>query len=79
MGIDQYHSWTKQKYAGAFTSECTVVADHVYVDVNATLHEVGRRAFQSEEVYTRELFQTLDRMFKSVVPRKTICLAIIYL
>ena len=49
MGIPKYRQWMEERFPAAFQRQPTMQADHVYVDANSLMHEVGRKA-RTEQV-----------------------------
>mmetsp|Transcript_37356 Transcript_37356/g.115181 ORF Transcript_37356/g.115181 Transcript_37356/m.115181 type:complete len:746 (-) Transcript_37356:60-2297(-) len=75
MGIPKYHKWLTERYPQAFTEAQAEKADHVYVDVNALLHDVMRHA-TSEDGFFSHLFTKFDSLFRTVAPGKSVFLAV---
>mmetsp|Transcript_63983 Transcript_63983/g.187178 ORF Transcript_63983/g.187178 Transcript_63983/m.187178 type:complete len:741 (+) Transcript_63983:82-2304(+) len=75
MGIPKYHKWLTERYPNAFAEAHAEKADHVYVDINAQLHDCMRHA-ANEDAFFAHLFTKLDGLFRTVVPVKSIFLAI---
>lgn len=75
MGIPKYHKWLEERYPNAFSTGATLQCDHVYVDINAMLHEVARRAKRRDD-FLNLLFQRLDQLFKLVRPTRSCYLAV---
>jgi len=75
MGIPKYHKWLTERYPGAFGEAGSERADHVYVDVNALLHDVMRHA-SSEDDFFSNLFRKLDGLFRTVSPSRSLFLAV---
>mmetsp|Transcript_97886 Transcript_97886/g.281220 ORF Transcript_97886/g.281220 Transcript_97886/m.281220 type:complete len:783 (+) Transcript_97886:91-2439(+) len=75
MGIPKYHKWLTERYPDAFAEAWKESADHVYVDVNALLHDCMRHA-QNKEGFFQHLFTKFDALFRTVAPSKTVFLAV---
>lgn len=75
MGIPKYHKWLTERFPKAFKTSSSDHAEHVYVDINALLHEVLRHS-STEDQFIKELFQRLDQLFTKVMPGKTLFLAV---
>ncbi|CAK0892481.1 unnamed protein product [Prorocentrum cordatum] len=75
MGIPKYHKWLTERYPDAFSEAQGEWADHVYVDINAQLHDVMRHAVNLEGFYSH-LFSKLDGLFRAVAPSRSVFLAV---
>mmetsp|Transcript_167402 Transcript_167402/g.321522 ORF Transcript_167402/g.321522 Transcript_167402/m.321522 type:complete len:107 (+) Transcript_167402:1-321(+) len=75
MGIPKYHKWLTERYPKAFAEAHNEAGDHVYVDVNAQLHDVMRHATSYDGFY-QHLFRKLDSLFRVVAPSKSVFLAV---
>jgi len=75
MGIPKYHKWLEERYPQAFAEAQHERANHVYVDVNALLHDCMRWA-TTEDNFFQSLFAKLDGLFRTVAPDKTVFLAV---
>jgi len=75
MGIPKYHKWLTERYPNAFAEGHHETADHVYIDINANLHDCMRWA-ANEDAFFTHLFTKLDGLFRVVVPTKSVYLAV---
>ena len=75
MGIPKYHAWMESRYKKAFLKPQWTEADHVYLDCNFLLHEIGRKARTAAE-FIQLFFKKLDQLFAAVVARKTVFIAL---
>ena len=55
--------------------DATEYFDHIYLDLNGLIHVIARKA-KSEEDLIRKMFRRLDKFFKTVVPVKSVFLAL---
>eukprot|EP01052_Picozoa_sp_SAG31_P033062 SAG31_NODE_3690_length_3986_cov_1.671984_6_plen_407_part_00 len=75
MGIPKYRQWLQERFPQAFTKRPTLCADHVYVDCNSIMHEVGRQV-SSEREFMERLCSRLDQLFGLIRPSLSVCLAV---
>jgi len=75
MGIPKYHKWLTDRYPKAFSQHRGQMPDHLYVDVNAHLHDAMRHA-RSEADFFNMLFSKFDSLFRQVAPKQTAFLAV---
>lgn len=75
MGIPKYHKWLTERYPDAFAEAQEDSSDHVYVDVNALLHDCMRHA-TSEDGFFQQLFRKFDVLFATVSPARSAFLAV---
>ena len=75
MGIPKYRQWLRERFPQAFTKRPTLAADHVYVDCNSIMHEVGRQV-SSEREFMERLCSRLDQLFRLIRPSLSVCLAV---
>lgn len=74
MGIKNFHKFIKQYYNKAFNKEWLLTYDHLYIDVNFSLHHCSYGAKSIEEIYAR-LFNFLNSLIQEIVPTKTLTLS----
>jgi hypothetical protein len=75
MGIPKYRQWMQERFPDAFRQQAVLEVDHVYVDANSIMHEVGRRA-NSEGQFLALLAGKLDQLFAVVRPTQTCFIAV---
>mmetsp|Transcript_25236 Transcript_25236/g.58790 ORF Transcript_25236/g.58790 Transcript_25236/m.58790 type:complete len:712 (-) Transcript_25236:59-2194(-) len=75
MGIPKYHKWLTERYPDAFGDASVETAEHVYVDVNALLHDSMRHA-TSENHFFSHLFAKFDTLFQLVAPTRSVFLGV---
>ncbi|CAE8628793.1 unnamed protein product, partial [Polarella glacialis] len=80
MGVPRLARWLQETFPDAFSTQTeTLEADHVYIDMNAILHEVVRSlgAFATEEGFFRAVGERLDFLLEHVaIPRRSVFLAV---
>ena len=75
MGIPKYRRWLEERFPSAFSTCGSMSADHVYVDLNSLMHEVGRLAANPAD-FLQRLRHKLDQLFTAVRPVQSVCIAV---
>lgn len=71
MGITNFHKMIKEKYATAFQNKWLESYDHIYVDLNYTLHFCSYNAKNEDDVFSR-VFNFFDNLLAELNPNKTL-------
>lgn len=76
MGIPGFNSWIRKEYPGAFSRlDPGQQVDHLYIDLNATLHTILRR-YRDPASFHRRLHARLDDYISELRPRKRVVIAL---
>jgi hypothetical protein len=73
MGIKDFRSWLKKEYPTAFKDKWLESYDHVFIDLNYSLHSCTYNIKNIKQSYER-LYNFLDFCFQRIVPVKSITL-----
>ncbi|CAK0793229.1 unnamed protein product [Prorocentrum cordatum] len=79
MGIQGLQRWIAESFPEAFSSQVSLEADHVYVDMNTILHQILEGAGGSgadEGQFMSALEARLDQILARAVPRASVFLAV---
>jgi hypothetical protein len=74
MGIKDFHKWLKQEYPTAFKSKWLDSYNHVFIDLNYSLHSCTYNIKNIHQTYDR-LYNFLNLIFKFIIPTKSITFA----
>jgi hypothetical protein len=71
MGIKDFHKWLKHEYPSAFKSKWLDSYEHVFIDLNYSLHSCTYNIKNINQAYNR-LYNFLNLIFKFIIPTKSI-------
>ena len=74
MGILNFHKWIKDNYKSSFKKKWLDAYDHVYIDINFSLHRCTYGAKNINDIY-RRLFCFIDDVLQTTLPRKSITIS----
>eukprot|EP00414_Alexandrium_minutum_P012075 CAMPEP_0113827882 /NCGR_PEP_ID=MMETSP0328-20130328/4993_1 /TAXON_ID=39455 /ORGANISM="Alexandrium minutum" /LENGTH=88 /DNA_ID=CAMNT_0000795879 /DNA_START=9 /DNA_END=271 /DNA_ORIENTATION=+ /assembly_acc=CAM_ASM_000350 len=78
MGIPRFYRWLGETFPDAFSTQDSLEAEHVYIDMNTILHEVLRSMgpSPSEARFLAAFLGRLDALLARATPRRSLFLAL---